>query len=90
MDALKSTSTHGLDAWLWGQRGANTVRTFKVDDYKASARSAPGQSRHFESAPRTSALPRSADIADRVRQAEKCHMRNKDRPEATSDCAGTG
>src|SRR2546430_2208191 len=27
-----------------------------------------GQSRHFDSAPRTSALLRSADIADRVRQ----------------------
>jgi hypothetical protein len=30
-----------------------------------------GLSRHFDSAPRTSALPRSADIADRVRQVRK-------------------
>jgi hypothetical protein len=30
-----------------------------------------GQSRHFDSAPRTSALLRSADIADRVRQVRK-------------------
>jgi hypothetical protein len=29
------------------------------------------QSRHFDSTPRTSALPRSADIADRVRQVRK-------------------
>jgi len=29
------------------------------------------QSRHFDSAPRTSALVRSADIADRVRQVRK-------------------
>ena len=33
--------------------------------------SVPGQSRHFDSAPRTSALPRSTDIADRVRQVRK-------------------
>jgi hypothetical protein len=33
--------------------------------------SVQGQSRHFDSAPRTSALPRSADIADRVRQVRK-------------------
>jgi hypothetical protein len=32
------------------------------------------QSRHFDSAPRTSALVRSADIADRVRQSEKCQL----------------
>jgi hypothetical protein len=30
-----------------------------------------GQSRHFDSAPRTSALPRSADIADQVREVRK-------------------
>jgi hypothetical protein len=30
-----------------------------------------GQSRHFDSAPQTSALPRSADITDRVRQVRK-------------------
>src|ERR1700732_4643056 len=30
-----------------------------------------GQSRHFDSAPRTSALLRSADIADRVRQVRR-------------------
>ena len=30
-----------------------------------------GQSRHFDSAPRSSALPRSTDIADRVRQVRK-------------------
>jgi hypothetical protein len=30
-----------------------------------------GHSRHFDSAPRTSALLRSADIADRVRQVRK-------------------
>jgi hypothetical protein len=33
--------------------------------------SVQGQSRHFDGAPRTSALPRSADIADRVRQVRK-------------------
>jgi hypothetical protein len=33
--------------------------------------SVQGQSRHFDSAPRTSALLRSADIADRVRQVRK-------------------
>jgi hypothetical protein len=33
--------------------------------------SALGQSRHFDSAPRTSAFPRSADIADRVHQVRK-------------------
>ena len=32
---------------------------------------AMGHSRHFDSAPRTSTLPRSADIADRVRQFRK-------------------
>ena len=37
-----------------------------------------GQSRHFDSAPRTSALLRSADIADRVRQ-----VRRVPRPEVT-------
>jgi hypothetical protein len=30
-----------------------------------------GQSRHFDSAPQTSALPRSADIADQVREVRK-------------------
>jgi hypothetical protein len=30
-----------------------------------------GQSRHFDSAPRTSALLQSADIVDRVRQFRK-------------------
>jgi len=38
---------------------------------KPIATSALGQSRHFDSAPRTSALPRSADIADQVRQVRK-------------------
>ena len=42
--------------------------------------SAWGQSRRFDSAPRTSALLRSADIADRVRQ-----VRNV--PLADVDCA---
>jgi hypothetical protein len=33
-----------------------------------------GQPRHFDSAPRTSALLRSADIADRVRQVRKVQI----------------
>src|SRR5258705_9395733 len=37
----------------------------------AMLKSETGQSRHFDSAPRTSALLRSADIADRVRQVRK-------------------
>jgi len=36
--------------------------------------SVPGQSRHFDSAPRTSALTRSADIADRARQVRKVQI----------------
>src|ERR1700761_8649223 len=36
--------------------------------FRKPHRPVPGQSRHFDISPRTSALSRSADIADRVRQ----------------------
>ena len=39
-----------------------------------SGRRPQHQSRHFESAPRTSALPRSTDIADRYVRSEKCRL----------------
>jgi hypothetical protein len=43
-----------------------------LDERDAGGRmSVPGQSRHFDCALRTSALPRSADIADQVRQVRK-------------------
>ena len=60
------------------------ARTFKESlTSRPELENSQGQSRHFDSAPRTSALPRSADIADWVRQVREV-------PIADSCTAATG
>jgi hypothetical protein len=55
---------------LWSLTNTYSAGLFNCesDPCLQGATSVSGQPRHFDSAPRTSALLRSADIADRVRQ----------------------
>jgi hypothetical protein len=62
---------------LWSLTNTYSAGLFNCesDPCLQGATSVSGQPRHFDSAPRTSALLRSADIADRVRQVRKVPKR---------------